>query len=108
MAQAKDGVVQRRVAIVNERGLHARAAAKFVKAAEQFDADIIVTKDGVDVPGTSIMGLLMLAAAKGCQIDLRASGQVNRSGKVLEFDYYTDFFYASLGSSVFGVFMSDI
>jgi phosphocarrier protein len=75
MASARDGVVSRRVSIVNERGLHARAAAKFVKAAEQFDAEIIVTKDDIDVPGTSIMGLLMLAAAKDCEIGLRASGR---------------------------------
>ncbi len=75
MARAKDGVVRRRVSIVNERGMHARAAAKFVKLAEQFDADIIVAKDNTDVPGTSIMGLLMLAAAKGCHIELRASGR---------------------------------
>ena len=68
MAKAKDGVVRRRVSIVNERGMHARAAAKFVKLAEQFDAEIIVSKDDADVPGTSIMGLLMLAAAKGCPL----------------------------------------
>jgi phosphocarrier protein len=75
MTSAEDGVIRRRVSIVNERGLHARAAAKFVKLAEQFDAEIIVSKDDTDVPGTSIMGLLMLAAAKGCRIDLRASGR---------------------------------
>lgn len=70
---AEDRVCQR-VIIVNERGLHARAAARFVKAAEQFDADITVTKDGIEVPGTSIMGLLMLAAAKDSEIGLQASG----------------------------------
>lgn len=75
MAQAKDGVVRQRVSIVNERGLHARAAARFVKMAEQFDAEIVVFKDGLDVPGTSIMGLLMLAAAKGCEVELQASGR---------------------------------
>ncbi len=75
MTHAAGNGGRRRVAIVNERGLHARAAAKFVKLAEQFDADIAVIKDDVEVPGTSIMGLLMLAAAKGCEIELRASGR---------------------------------
>ncbi len=74
MAPAADSVVRRRVGIVNERGLHARAAAKFVRLAEQFAAEIIVTKDDIDVPGTSIMGLLLLAAAKGCEIELRGTG----------------------------------
>lgn len=75
MARTEGGVVRRRISIVNERGLHARAAVKFVQLAEQFDAEIIVAKDDLDVPGTSIMGLLMLAAAKGCEIELRASGR---------------------------------
>ncbi len=75
MAQPREGQVRQRVSIVNDRGLHARAAAKFVKVAEQFDAEIVVFKDGLDVPGTSIMGLLMLAAAKDCEIELRASGR---------------------------------
>lgn len=75
MAPAEDGVVRRRVRIVNERGLHARAAAKFVQLAEQFAAEIVVAKDDIDVPGTSIMGLLLLAAAKDCEIELRASGR---------------------------------
>jgi phosphocarrier protein len=66
--------MRRQTEIVNERGLHARAAASFVKLAEQFNAEIIVSKDGQDVPGTSIMGLLMLAAAKGSNIELRADG----------------------------------
>lgn len=74
MASTDDRVVRRRVLIVNERGLHARAAAKFVQLAERFDAEIVVAKDDLDVPGTSIMGLLMLAAAKDCMIELRATG----------------------------------
>ena len=61
--------------IVNERGLHARAAAQFVKLAEQFTAEITVTRNDTSVPATSIMGLLMLAAAKGCTIELRATGR---------------------------------
>lgn len=62
------------VEIVNRRGLHARAAAKFAKLAEQFDADVTVSKDGQTVNGYSIMGLMMLAAARGCHIEIDASG----------------------------------
>ena len=69
----------RQVIIVNQRGLHARAAAKFVKLADCFEATIWVRKldDACAeeiVAGTSIMGLMMLAAAKGSQLELRASG----------------------------------
>lgn len=60
--------------IKNKRGLHARAAAKFVKCTEAFDAEIIVTKDENNVSGTSIMGLMMLSASKGTNILLRATG----------------------------------
>ena len=60
--------------ICNQRGLHARASAKFVKCVEEFDAEIAVEKDGVSVGGTSIMGLMMLAASKGCFINVSASG----------------------------------
>ncbi|MDF1747554.1 MAG: HPr family phosphocarrier protein [Alphaproteobacteria bacterium] len=60
--------------ICNKRGLHARAAAKFVQTAERFDAHIEVTKDGQTVTGTSIMGLMMLAASKGTTIDISVSG----------------------------------
>ncbi|MBC8038280.1 MAG: HPr family phosphocarrier protein [Rhizobiales bacterium] len=62
------------MAIVNQRGLHARASAKFVKCAEGFDADISVSRDGQTVPATSIMGLMMLAAAMGTTIMVEASG----------------------------------
>ena len=64
----------RELAIVNSLGLHARATAKFVKCAERFDADIQVTRDGQTVPGTSMLGLLMLAAHCGTTIDVVASG----------------------------------
>ena len=64
----------RRFDIVNKRGLHARASARFVQLAESFDAEISVTKDGVSVGGTSIMGLMMLAASPGCCINVAASG----------------------------------
>lgn len=62
------------LAITNQRGLHARASAKFVKCAESFDATVMVGKDGHSVPGTSIMGLMMLAANMGSSISVEASG----------------------------------
>ena len=60
--------------IVNLRGLHARASAKFVKLAETFDAEITVSKGEESVGGTSIMGLMMLAASMGCCIEVSAAG----------------------------------
>ena len=66
---------QRQLTIRNERGLHARASAKFVKCAEVFDADIKVSRDGQTVPGTSIMGLMMLAAARGSTILVECTGR---------------------------------
>ncbi|MBN9038209.1 MAG: HPr family phosphocarrier protein [Rhizobiales bacterium] len=68
------GRLSRRLEIVNQRGLHARASAKFVQVASAFQADIEVEKDGTVVGGTSIMGLMMLAASPGCCITVRASG----------------------------------
>src|SRR6185437_13864387 len=65
---------RRRVTICNERGLHARAAARFVKLADQFDAEILVAKNGTTVSGRSIMGLMMLAAGPGTMIELQGSG----------------------------------
>lgn len=62
------------VEIVNQRGLHARASAKFVRCAVQFDADILVSRDGQSVAGTSIMGLLALGAGPGSQIGISAEG----------------------------------
>jgi phosphocarrier protein len=64
----------RQLMILNSRGLHARASAKFVKCAERFNADITVSRDSQTVPGTSIMGLMMLAAAMGSSITVAASG----------------------------------
>ncbi len=66
--------VRRLVTICNKRGLHARAAAKFVKLADTFDADLKVAKNGSIVSGRSIMGLMMLAASIGSTIELRATG----------------------------------
>ncbi len=70
--------VERTVTIVNQKGLHARAAAKFVKLAAQFDAAITVSKKDSTVSGVSIMGLMMLAASPGCQVDIRATGRQAR------------------------------
>lgn len=66
--------LRRTLVIANERGLHARAAAKFVKVAGAFDAEVLVQKDDTQVLGVSIMGLMMLAAGPGCKIELIASG----------------------------------
>lgn len=60
--------------IVNEKGLHARASAKFVEVVEEFDAAAQVTRDGMSVSGDSIMGLLMLAASLGTTIEVETSG----------------------------------
>ena len=68
------GSHRRTVEICNERGLHARASAKFVKAASTFQSDVKVTKDGATVDALSIMGLLMLGAGPGCTIDIEAEG----------------------------------
>jgi phosphocarrier protein HPr len=67
-------VLSRDLPIVNKRGLHARAAAHFVHCAERFDAEIVVSKDSTTVGGTSIMGLMMLAAGLGSAIHVEASG----------------------------------
>ncbi len=67
--------LRRVVVIANRRGLHARAAAKFVKLAGSFDTVVAVARDDVVVCGVSIMGLMMLAAAPGAEIELRASGR---------------------------------
>ena len=65
---------ERTLTIVNQRGLHARAAAKFVKLSSEFGSEIEVTKDGETVSGVSIMGLMMLAAGIGCSIHVAATG----------------------------------
>lgn len=71
---AASSAVERDLTIVNQRGLHARAAAKFVKLADTFAAEISVTKGDMTVSGRSIMGLMMLAAAPGCSIHVAAEG----------------------------------
>lgn len=74
MTDAASAPLLRRLEIVNERGLHARASAKFVETVERFDASALVSRDGQTVTGDSIMGLLMLAAAKGSHISVTTSG----------------------------------
>ncbi len=74
-AEEPAGVAQRTVTICNKRGLHARAAARFVKLAWQFDAEVTVRKNGTTVSGRSIMGLMMLAAGPGTAIELAATGR---------------------------------
>ena len=67
-------MASRTVEIINERGLHARASAKFVKMASSFDAEVTVSRDGASVDARSIMGLMMLAAGIGSTIDISAEG----------------------------------
>ena len=71
---------QERVTIVNQRGLHARAAAKFAQLAEQFDADINVEASGLKVSALSIMGLMMLAAGPGTEISISSDGREAEAG----------------------------
>jgi len=73
--QPREGVIRRVLEIVNKKGLHARASAKFVQTVEKFDAEVAVTRGGETVGGTSIMGLMMLSAATGTEITVEASGK---------------------------------
>ena len=66
--------INMRLKILNEKGLHARAAAKFVELVDTFDVSLLVKKDNLEASGDSIMGLLMLAASRGTEIELVASG----------------------------------
>ncbi len=74
-AEQTAATVRRSCTICNQKGLHARAAARFVKTAAQFDAEIWVRKNGTAVSGRSIMGLMMLAAASGALIEISATGR---------------------------------
>ena len=69
-----EGAVSRELLIINKRGLHARASAKFVQLVERFNAEISVTRNGETVGGTSIMGLMMLSAGPGTSIVVSATG----------------------------------
>ncbi|WP_420407694.1 HPr family phosphocarrier protein [Hoeflea sp.] len=71
---AGNPVNSRTFEIVNKRGLHARASARFVQTVEKFNATVRVTREGSTVGGTSIMGLMMLAASPGCSIHVEAEG----------------------------------
>lgn len=74
-APKTDGALVRELEIVNQKGLHARASAKFVQTVEKFDANIRVSRCGETVGGNSIMGLMMLSAARGTKITVEASGK---------------------------------
>lgn len=73
-APSSSGAVSREIPVINKRGLHARASAKFVQMVERFNADITVTRNGETVGGTSIMGLMMLSAGPGTTIMVSATG----------------------------------
>lgn len=73
-SKAAARTLRRQVTITNRRGLHARAAAKFVKLADRFEAEVTVAKADLKVSGSSIMGLMMLAAAPGCDLEITARG----------------------------------
>jgi phosphocarrier protein HPr len=70
-----EGALERQATIVNQRGLHARAAAKFVRTADRFSARVEVTRDDLTVQGTSILGLMLLAAGAGTVLTLRSEGE---------------------------------
>jgi phosphocarrier protein HPr len=69
------GPITRVMHIINQKGLHARASAKFVQTVEKFDAEVRVSRSGETVGGTSIMGLMMLAASPGTSITVEANGK---------------------------------
>ena len=73
-AAGSDRALAQQLTIVNRKGLHARASARFVRTAECFDAEVKVTREGSTVNGNSIMGLMMLGAAMGTSISVAASG----------------------------------
>jgi len=74
-ADLSESAVVREIPIINKRGLHARASAKFVKMVENFDAEVTVTRGNETVGGTSIMGLMMLSAGPGTTITVAATGR---------------------------------
>ena len=77
--------ITKTLSIINEKGLHARASAKFVETVEKFDASANVIKEGLDACGDSIMGLLMLAASRGTTIDVETEGpQAKELAEALE------------------------
>lgn len=78
-------MAEKTLKIINEKGLHARASAKFVEIVEKHDAQARVTKDGMTVSGDSIMGLLMLAASRGTSIEVQTTGaEADKLAEALE------------------------
>ncbi len=82
MSDAAAGALRRVLQIVNKKGLHARASAKFVQTVEKYDVEVTVTRGSETVGGTSIMGLMMLSAAEGTEIMVEAAGK--QAGEVME------------------------
>lgn len=80
--QPRDGAIVRILPIVNKKGLHARASARFVQMVEKYDADVKVTRGGETVGGNSIMGLMMLSAGPGTSITVDATG--NQAREVID------------------------
>ena len=74
--------IENRHIIINEKGLHARASAKLVETVERFNANAIISKDDISVSGDSIMGLLMLAASKGCLLYTSPSPRDKRQSRM--------------------------
>ncbi len=74
MVSVKGWEYVKTVTVANVYGLHARPAAEFVKLANKYEAEILVSKDGLEVNGKSIMGVMMLAAERGSKIEIRARG----------------------------------
>jgi phosphocarrier protein HPr len=88
-----EGAISRELLIINKRGLHARASAKFVQTVERFNADVWVTRGGETVGGTSIMGLMMLAAAPGTTILVSAKGPEAEAALAAITELVTDKFH---------------
>ena len=87
-----NNTINARLQILNEKGLHARAAAKFVELVDTFDVNVIVAKDNLEASGDSIMGLLMLAASKGSEIDLVLSGKQSQDALMALSNLVDNFF----------------
>jgi len=85
-------MIEQTFTIINKLGLHARAAAKFVTTASQFDCDIQVSRNGRTINGKSIMGVMMLAAAKGTEITVQANGDDAEKALAQINSLITDFF----------------
>ena len=87
-----NNTINARLKFLNEKGLHARAAAKFVELVDTFDVNVIVAKDNLEASGDSIMGLLMLAASKGSEIDLVLSGKQSQDALMALSNLVDNFF----------------